>query len=305
MIVDWDDLRIVLGVWRGGSARGANEFVGKSHATIARRIDALELRLGVKIFDRLPTGYSLTPNGEDLLVTAQAIEAEMNSMQLKLTGRDQRLSGVIKVTTLDTIASHFLMPVLAEFGELYPQIEFELSIGYRSLDLRKREADIAIRGLRKPPEHLIGHQVCSMAWSGYATPQYIERRNFEVDGDARWIGFGTRSSRAPWIKNTLQPHLNAWGLFDDVPLQIEAARCHMGIAYIPCYVGDPDPDLLRVVPGEAITRHDVWLLRHRDTRSTARLRIFSEFVSAAFKKAQPLFEGECADVGQATRPVSI
>lgn len=300
MNADWDDLRVVLGVWRGGSARGANEFVGMSHATIARRIDALESRLGVKIFDRLPTGYRLTQDGEDLVVSAQVIEAEMHAIQLKLTGRDQRLSGVIRVTTMDTIASHFLMPVLAKFGKLYPEIEFELGIGYQSLDLRKREADIAIRAVRKPPEHLIGHRLGAVAWSGYATPQYIQEHNFETNGDARWIGFGTRSSIAPWVKATLHPHLNAWGLFDDVPLQVDAARHHMGMAYIPCYVGDPDTDLVRVVASESIVRSDLWLLRHRDTRSTSRLRIFSEFVTEAFKMSRPLFEGESLDIGQAS-----
>ncbi len=296
MNADWDDLRIVLGVWRGGSARAASSLVGMSHATIARRVDALETRLGVRVFDRLPTGYALTQDGEELVAAAQTIEAEVNAARLNLTGRDQRLSGIIRVTTLDTIATYFLIPVLAQFSELYPEIEFELSIGYRSLDLRKREADIAIRGIVNPPEHLIGHQLTSVAWSGYASPRYVQNHDFDREGDARWIGFGTRSRNAPWVKNTLQPHLPSWGLFDDVPLQIEAARHHMGVGYLPCYVGDPDPLLKRVLPGQAITRHTMWLLRHRDTRSTARMRVFSEYVTEAFHGAQPLFEGRADDV---------
>ncbi len=298
MNADWDDLRIMLGVWRGGSARRAGELVGMSHTSIARRIDALETRLGVRVFDRLPTGYTLTQDGEELIDAAQAIEATVNSAQLKLTGRDKRLSGVVRITTTDTIATYFLIPVLARFSELYPDIEFELMIGYRSLDLRKREADIAIRSVNKPPEHLIGHCVTSVAWSGYATRQYIESHDFSAAGNARWIGFGVRSASPSWVKHTHLPTLPVWGSFDDVPLQIEAVRQSMGIGYLPCYVGDPDQDMVRVLPGKAITRHGLWLLRHKDTRASARLRVFAEFVSEAFRTASTTFEGLGPDIGQ-------
>ncbi len=291
MQADWDDLRIVLGVWRGGSTRAASHLVGMSHATIARRVEALETRLGVKIFDRLPSGYALTQDGEELLAAAQNVETELNAVQLKLTGRDKRLAGVIRITTLDVVATSFLMPVLSEFGEQYPEIEFELSIGYESLDLRKREADVALRGVNKPPEHLIGHKLTSVAWAGYASQKYIDQHDFGVDGDARWIGFGTRSAAAPWVNTSPYPHLPAWGLFDDLPLQVEAARHHMGVGYLPCFIGDPDRDLVRAPPEKLIERHDFWLLRHRDTRSTVRLRVFSEFITEAFRSSSDLFEG--------------
>ena len=289
---EWDDLRVVLGIWRGGSARGASEFLGMSHATIARRIDALETRWGVRIFERLPSGYVLTQDGEELLETAQSMEAEVNNIKLKLTGREQRLEGVIRVTTLDTMASHFLIKVLAEFSKIYPDIEFELVIGYQSLDLRKREADIAIRATAKPPEHLIGQKVATMAWAGFASETYIKRHDFGPGGTARWIGFGARTAKPVWTKNTHHPHMPIWGLFDDVPHQVEAARCALGVAHIPCYVGDVEPNLRRV--GEVTTQNDVWLLRHKDTRSTARLRVFSEFLIDAFRREAELFNGELA-----------
>ncbi|MEM7077729.1 MAG: LysR family transcriptional regulator [Pseudomonadota bacterium] len=291
MRADWDDLRVVLGVWRGGSTRAASDLVGMSHATIARRIDALETRLSVKIFDRLPSGYALTQDGEELVKAAQRVENELNAAQLKLTGRDKRLAGLIRITTIDVVATSFLMPILSEFSQQYPEIEFEVGIGYRALDLRKREADIALRGINKPPEHLIGHRLTGVAWAGYATPQYIEQHDFGPGGNARWIGFGTRSANPPWLQNSPNPDLPAWGVFDDVPLQIEAARHHLGIGYLPCFVSDRDRDLARVPPHTVVKRHDFWLLRHRDTRSTVRMRVFSEFLTEAFRQSQSLFEG--------------
>ncbi|MEM7099994.1 MAG: LysR family transcriptional regulator [Pseudomonadota bacterium] len=295
MQADWDDLRVVLGVWRGGSTRAASNLVGMSHATIARRIDALETRLSVRIFDRLPSGYALTQDGEELVKAAQAMESELNAAQLKLTGRDKRLAGLIRITTIDVVATSFLMPVLTKFSEQYPEIEFEVGIGYRALDLRKREADIALRMINKPPEHLIGHRLTGVAWTGYATPQYIEQHDVSPGGDARWIGFGTRSAKPSWLQNSPNPDLSVWGMFDDLPLQIEAARQHLGVGYLPCFVGDRDEVLARVFPEVLVKRPDFWLLRHRDTRSTVRMRVFSEFLTEAFRESQALFEGRLYD----------
>ncbi len=288
---EWDDLRVILGVWRGGSARGANKFLGLSHATIARRIDSLETRWGVRVFDRLPSGYALTQDGEEILQTALEMEADMNAMRLRLTGREQSLAGLIRITTIDTMASHFLMPRLARFSELYPDIEFELVIGYQELDLRKREADIAIRGTQKPPEHLIGHKLAPIAWAAYASQQYIDAHRFEDDGDARWIGFGTRLTDPVWPQRTHYPNLPVWGLFDDVALQVEAAKNGLGAVHIPCYVGDQQVGLVRVPPGQTTTEGEFWLLRHKDTRTTARLRVFSDFLTEAFRHNTGLFAG--------------
>ena len=291
---DWDDLRIVLGVARGGTTRGASELLRIGHSTVARRVDALEERWGVRVFDRLPTGFVLTQDGEHLVARAEKIESEVNAAQLLLTGREKGLEGLIRITTLETIATHFLLPVMADFAGTYPGIEFELSVGYQSLDLRKREADIAIRATDHPPEHLIGQKLGSQGWAGYATPEYIESHDLGDPEDARWIGFGTRSRAPSWIARTSHPHLPAWGLFDDIPLQAEAARQHLGIAHIPCHVGDIDPDLVRVPLSAVTNAGDIWILRHKDTRSTERLRVFTRFVTEAFEIAKPVFSGQGA-----------
>ena len=291
MSAQWDDLRVLLGVWRGGSARGANRHLGMSHATVSRRIDSLETRWGVRIFDRLPTGYELTQDGEELLEVALAVEAEINAARLKLTGRERDLSGIIRVTTFDDLASHFLIEALAKFAERYPEIEFELVLGYESLDLRKREADIAIRGTAKPPDHLIGHKVATLGWSGFATKDYLNSHDLTATGTARWIGFGSRANADSWLKQTHYPYLPVWGLFDNISHQVEAACQGLGLVHLPCYVGDRCKNLVRVPPGLSRRQNDLWLLRHKDTRSTARLRTFSEFLTNEFEHASDWFSG--------------
>jgi len=154
--MDWNDVRLFLALARGGSVRAASSEAGVSHSTVARRIETFEKRLGVRLFDRLPSGYALTRAGEDALPVAKLVEEEMEGLRRRLTGRDQQLSGRIRLTAADFLATHFLMPALAEFAKRYPHIEFEIISTYVSLDLDKREADVALRFTNDPPGHLVG-----------------------------------------------------------------------------------------------------------------------------------------------------
>ncbi|MEE8244600.1 MAG: LysR family transcriptional regulator [Pseudomonadales bacterium] len=289
--MEWDDIRIFLALVRAGSVRAAAAKAGVSHSTVARRVEAFETRLGVKLFDRLPSGYVLTGAGEDLLEVAENVENELDGVQRRLVGQDRRLAGVIRVTMVDVIATHLLMPNLTEFRELYPDIELQVVITYEPLDLTRREADVAIRFVKTPPDHLIGHRLATVANAAYATQDYLDNHDLADPTSVSWIGFGLPSPFPKWVKESDYPHVPAKGVFDSMLLQLQAARCGMGIANLPCFIGDPDPDLSRLPPGEPRSGYDLWLLRHRDTRSTARLRVFSEFIAEAVSSYRPLLEG--------------
>ncbi len=289
--MEWDDVRIFLALVRAGSVRAAAAKAGVSHSTVARRVEAFETRLGVKLFDRLPSGYVLTAAGEDLLEVAEKVENELDGVQRRLVGQDRRLSGVIRVTMVDVIATHLLMPDLTEFRGLYPNIELEVVITYEPLDLTRREADVAIRFVKNPPDHFIGHRLATVANAAYATQDYLDHHELADPTSASWIGFGSPSPSPKWVKQSDYPHVPAKGVFDSMLLQLQAARCGMGIAKLPCFMGDPDPELRRLPPAEPRPGYGLWLLRHRDTRSTARLRVFSEFVGAAVAEYRPLLEG--------------
>ncbi len=289
--MQWDDIRIFLALVRGGSVRAAAAQAGISHATVSRRVEAFETRMGVKLFDRLPNGFALTAAGEDLLEAAENIETEIHSVQRRLVGQDRRLAGGIRVTMVDVIATHLLMSDLTEFAERYPDIELEVMIGYEALDLSRREADVAVRFVKNPPDHLIGRRLGSVSNAAYATQAYLDHHELTDPASACWIGFGSSEPLPKWVKQSDYPHIPAKGVFDSMLLQLHAARCGMGIANLPCFLGDPDPDLIRLPPEEPRPGYDLWLLRHRDTRATARLRIFSEFIADAVTRYRPLLEG--------------
>lgn len=144
-MIDWDDVRYFLAVARCGSVRAAAERLDVNHATVLRRVGQLEHRLGVRMFEKLPSGYRMTAAGEEVLGLAEQMEASSNLLQARILGRDQGISGLLRVTMPPTIATHLLMPTFAEFAQTHPAVELALLTSDEVMNLTNREADIALR----------------------------------------------------------------------------------------------------------------------------------------------------------------
>src|ERR1700678_1692515 len=144
-MIDWDDVRYFLAVARGGSVRAAAERIGVNHSTVLRRIAQLEERLGVHMFEKLPSGYRLTAAGEEVLEFADQMEASSLKLETRVLGRDQSVRGLLRVTLAPTLATHLLMPDLADFARVHPDIEMEILASGELANLTNREADVAIR----------------------------------------------------------------------------------------------------------------------------------------------------------------
>src|SRR3954447_10180532 len=144
-MIDWDDVRYFLAVARGGSVRAAAERLGVNHSTVLRRIAQLEERLGAHLFERLPSGYRLTATGEEVLEFASQMEASSHLLETRIFGRDQSARGLLRVTLPPFLATHLLMPDLADFARLHPDIEMEISSTGEVANLTNRDADVAIR----------------------------------------------------------------------------------------------------------------------------------------------------------------
>ena len=144
-MLDWDDVRYFLAAARKGSVRAAAKHLGVNHATVLRRIGNLEERLGAQMFERLPSGYRLTPAGEEVLELASQMEASSHHLETRVLARDQSARGLLRVTMPPFLASRLLMPDLAEFSRLHPGIEIEILSTGEVANLTNREADVAIR----------------------------------------------------------------------------------------------------------------------------------------------------------------
>ncbi len=289
--MDWDDIKIFLALTRYRSVRAASAKLDISHSTVARRVESLEKQLGVRLFERLPSGYVTTAAGEEVLSIAESVENDFVGLERRVLGRDQRLAGSIRLTTVDFLASHLLMPHLARFTRLYPDIDLELVTSYATADMSKREADVALRVTRKPPEHLVGRRLATFGMAPYASRGYLKSHRLGADSTATWIGFEGTSRSPAWVRESPYPHLPVRGSFESLLVQLEAAKAGMGIGMLPCLIADGVPGLRRLPGCGPQPAFELWLLTHRDVRATARLRVFTQFLVEAVTSELPRLEG--------------
>lgn len=289
----WDDLRTILAIAEAGSLSGAARGLGVSHATVFRRLGAIEKRLGVKLFERDTGGYTPTPAGEDVAGAAKRMEAEAVGVERRVAGRDLLPSGSLRVTTTDTLLNGLLTPILAAFRSRYPEIQLELVVSNAPLSLSRREADVAVRATQAPPEHLVGRRIGRIAQAVYGAAAVFAGRPPPDYVELDWVG----PDETLWY-----PQLDAWmkkqGLDERCGYRVDslqgmqaAVREGIGAAVLPCYVCDADQRLVRL--GEPIMpmAADLWLLTHPDLRQVVRVSAFTEFVSNAVRERERVLAG--------------
>ncbi len=291
----WGDLRLFLELVRNGSARSAATTMKMSHSTVVRRVERLEKDLGVRLFDRDFTGYRPTEAGETLMASALAAEEAILTANRRLHGQDARLTGSVHVTTSDILANYFLTTELTNFSELYPEIEFRISISYDVFDLSRHEADVALRFIgngRNPPEDLVGRKLVNVSSCYYATESYLQKHDpWSKNTSARWIGWHDDEPFPWWVKESAFSHVPAHGHFNNAMLQAFSVQAGIGIASLPCFVGDRIPGVIRIPGIEPFANYDIWMLSHPDLRDAARHRAFRKFLSESFAARENEFLG--------------
>lgn len=295
--IDWEDLRFVLAVAETSSLAAAARMLGVNHTTVLRRVNGFEQKWGVRLFDRLPAGYTLTTGGEQLLTVARQMAETVTDLERRLTGQDLRLEGSLRITTTDTLMASVLPSMLAEFRQRHPGVLLEVATSNAFANLTHRDADVAIRPAVDPPEALVGRRISGIAFAIYAAPAYIEEHGLDpldemIFADQRWIGLGdalASSSVARWMRSMLPgtvPSLRC----DSLVAASQAAAAGIGLAALPCYLGDRSADLTRLGSPVAEMATALWVLTHEDLRRTARVSAFTEFAAHMLAKHRPLFE---------------
>lgn len=287
MVLHWDDLRVVQAIAKAGSLAGAGRGLGASHATVFRRLNAIESRLGVALFERSRSGYAPTPAGEDLAAVAERVEAEVLGAERRVVGRDMRLSGTIRVTTTDTLLMGLLSPIFAGFQQAHSDIVLEVAVSNQLFNLSQRDADVAVRPSSSPPEHLVGRRVGVIAQAVYARVG-VPPDNWV--GPDRHLGYAALDT---WMAENGANERCRYRV-DTMFGMLAAARDGLGRAVLPCYLADADPALVRL--GEPIPElaTDLWLLTHPDLRRVARIRAFMAYVAEALRSCEPSLAGQAA-----------
>lgn len=290
--LDWDDIRHFLEVVRSGSATGAASRLGVNHTTVYRRISALEERLEKKLFERATNGWVITPVGERIVAYAESMAEEANNIERQVLADSHELRGPLRVTAPDH-AESLLLPVVRKFLARYPEVDLEIIATSDELDLAAREADVALRGTDAPPPNLVGKRIAQIALGVYACPSLAARARTEPDAEdlpcITWIGDG--SSLPPWIEKNY-PRTRRIYRTNSIRVMQSMAREGIGIACLACVLGDPDHILERIPTQFIEPCMTMWVLSHVDLRTTARVRIFRDFLVAELEKQMPLIEGK-------------
>lgn len=299
---DWNDLRLVLAVQRAGALTGAATALGVDHSTAFRRLKALEERSGVRLFERLPGGaYEPTEAGARMAAAAERMEDEALALDRAIAGVDHRPAGRLRVTCSETLAHARLTGHLATFRRAYPGIVVELVIENRVLSLTRREADVALRPIRPREGDLWGRKLAGVAWAVYGAPGLVAELGslggIEELVRCPVIGWERTSARivtADWLDRVVP---GAAVVFRTASLvnQSIAARDGIGLALLPCYLGDADRGLVRAMAEPvAEIAGELWIVTHADLKVTARVRAFFETVGEGLARERDLFEGRRA-----------
>ncbi|MGL4290958.1 MAG: LysR family transcriptional regulator [Phreatobacter sp.] len=293
-LVSWDDYRTVLAVSLARSLAGAAELLGVNQSTVFRRLGAMEDRLGARLFERSRTGYSLTPAGEEMVKLANKMADEIVDFERRLTGQDLRPQGDLRVTTNDTLLVHLLTPIFASFRKLNPGITLDVVVGNESLNLSKRDADVAIRATNDPPETLVGRRVANIPWGIFAARSLGLTALDPADYRAHdWIGLGDNLRHigpAKWLAQNVGEDRIGWRINTVLGLA-DAVAAGAGIGVLPWFIAQTFPDLVALSEPRSEHSGALWLLTHPDLRNTARVRTFMDHVALEIGKKRAIIEG--------------
>lgn len=285
--MNWDDMRYFLALAREKQLSAAARQLGVNHVTVARRVKSLEQNLQSRLFTQHRSGFELTASGEDLLSHALEAEQVMQAANLRVAGRDAEQRGTITVTVPGPFAQRVVMPRIAEFRATYPNLDLTLLSTESLVNMAAREADIALRLTDNPPDYLVGRPLLALKHGLYASEEYLTRSQTPHDV----ILYTSERGVPQWLVDYFGAPKIALRV-DDVSAMHQAVRCHLGVARLPCFMGDSDPALRRLDYVLPPSSYSVWLLNHIELRDARRIRICRQFLTDAVMQAANLILGE-------------
>lgn len=299
--MNWDDLRLLLALSRGGSFSAAGRALGITHTTASRRLKRCERDLGTLLFDRTPQGLRPTVAGRALLRDAEEIEGRILLLQGRVSGYSRRLKGPLTVTTMPMLLQASA-GVFAGFCQAFPKIELSLDTSDSLRSLHRREAEVALRLSPGPPEGLIGRRVGRPCFAVFAHPSVVARIGAQAPLAAfPWLGL--LGPEARWFASWLAEHAPGATVHAQVTPDSSAiaalVQAAVGVCLMPTWQGEA-MNLVQIGPSQASQNTAVWLLTHPDLRSNARVRAFLDFMAdalpkhAAWAAEPPIPHGEAA-----------
>ena len=281
---NWDEIKTAYQVAQMGTVSGAADVLGVHHATVIRHIDALEKRLGVKLFQRHARGYTATEAGRDLLQVARATDDQFNLLAGRIRGQGSAVSGDLVITSLAFLAPS-VAPLLTAFQKLHPEVVVRYLIGDRLFRLEYGEAHVAIRAGSAPdqPDNVVQPYV-QMEMAAFASRAYVAERGIPAGPDDyinhRFVGADNRDSRAPcyqWLRVNVPDANVTWRSSDGLAMEF-AVKAGAGIGFLPLAHGQAEPDLVEMLPTRPEWTSPLWLVTHVDMHRTSKVQAALAFL---------------------------
>ncbi|WP_284414511.1 LysR family transcriptional regulator [Acidovorax sp. SUPP2539] len=272
----WDDVRFFLAVAREGSLSGAARTLRVEHSTVARRVGALEVSLGVRLFDRLPRSWALTSDGEALIAPAERLEHEGLAFSRAATSATS-LQGTVRISAPPVFASQFLVPRLASRNDRWKGIDLDLVGEVRTANLHRREADLSLRFMRPSEPGLAARKLGVLSFHVFAAPAWLAR------AEAEWcfLGYGNPLSDVP--HQQLLARMAGDRPFilksNDLAAIHRACRDGMGLAMLPNFLVHIDDGLVKVPGVDGPVLREIWCVVHPDVRRSPRVRLMADLIA--------------------------
>ncbi len=287
-MLDWDDLQSFLALARHGSLSAAARALGVQQSTMSRRLAAMEARTGAALLQKTPSGLVPTAVGQSILGNAERIEAEVLAAEHIITGRDVRLEGVVRITTIETLTVEILMPILARLRDKQPGITIELSIATRNLSLSHHEADIALRVARLTQLDLAVRKVATLGSGLYASQSYLDQHgtpdltagcpghtvittNQDLMGTPDMAWLAEHTAQACVVLRTNNRYA-----------QRAACQQGVGLACLGRLIGD-NSGLVRL--DATPPSRELWMAVHNSIRHTPRIRAVTDALATGLRAA--------------------
>ncbi len=292
-MIDWDDLRYLVAVQRSGSLASAARALGADKGTVSRRIAALERSLRVRLFDRRPRGYTLTGYGRRVVEAAGQVDHTVSGLLADLQAQSGEERGTVLLTVPQWFANELLVPELPAFRARHPHIALVLNASSKVLNIAQREAEVGLRNTR--PRHL---SVTTRKAGRLASALYGARGYLADRGTPRTredlalhdlIGYENTLSFLPdfaWLESVGAPKVRG----NDAASLCACARAGLGLAVLPCVLGDAYAELARV-SAFGVAGEDIWVVAPGELRPSPRVRAVVELLLAVFKKRAPQLAG--------------
>jgi DNA-binding transcriptional LysR family regulator len=297
--LSWDDYRYVLAISRAGGVSGAVDSLGVNTSTVFRRLDKIEQSVQTLLFDRARRGYVPTAAGKEVIHAAEIMEQATFAADRIVTGHDQQLTGQIRITATETLATCFLTRHVKSFHEKHPGLTVNISSENRVMSLAEREADIALRPRRPSDETLIGRKIASLGWGIFGnaelqntigkikTAKDLAHQPFIV-----WDGGALAKEFEDWVKRSI-PDVDLAFRSSSMLTNAQMAATGVGLVALPCIVGAVWPGLVPVLSplDDLGTSSELWLVIHEDMRHNARVRALIDHLVATARQDAGLFMG--------------